>query len=325
MLLGMVPAAAFAAEDPERTGLCEHHPAHTAQCGYTPATEGSPCGHEHTEDCYELTEHCTHQHTAECFPQPAEDGEAESPAPETAADSHIMEGAPSMGTGLWACTHQCSVESGCLEQVLNCQHQHDEVCGYAPAVEGTPCTFVCEICRQQEGDEADWPETPDLPAGAPLLEDGQMTGAIYGQPAQKISAQNLALMQSQSQAVAATLDPDKEITEDQLNKTTFIYINGTPYGGGNLEVTEGDNFSYMHTWAPKRDANLVDGSWFRYTMFRVPGLNLRNKINSTFVINGIKVGEYQITYNQSTGEMTYQAVFNRYISFFGYDTILALL
>ena len=38
-------------------GLCEHHPEHDADCGYTEGTPETPCGHEHTEDCYtEVTE-----------------------------------------------------------------------------------------------------------------------------------------------------------------------------------------------------------------------------------------------------------------------------
>lgn len=33
-----------------------------------------------------------------------------------------------------------------------CQHQHDAVCGYAPATAGTPCTYVCEICNSEEAE-----------------------------------------------------------------------------------------------------------------------------------------------------------------------------
>ena len=50
----MMPAPAFAAaQDPAaETGLCEHHPAHTEECGYREAEPGHPCEHEHTADCY---------------------------------------------------------------------------------------------------------------------------------------------------------------------------------------------------------------------------------------------------------------------------------
>ena len=46
--------------------------------------------------------------------------------------------------------HRCSEDSGCVKQVLDCRHEHDSECGYTPATEGTPCTYVCEICHSQE-------------------------------------------------------------------------------------------------------------------------------------------------------------------------------
>ena len=47
------------------TGLCEHHPVHTDKCGYVEGVEGHPCGHLHSEDCFELV--CAHTHTDECY------------------------------------------------------------------------------------------------------------------------------------------------------------------------------------------------------------------------------------------------------------------
>ena len=38
--------------------LCEHHPAHDEDCGYTGGSQGTACGHRHTEGCYKLAEHC---------------------------------------------------------------------------------------------------------------------------------------------------------------------------------------------------------------------------------------------------------------------------
>lgn len=52
-----------------------------------------------------------------------------------------------------SCSHVCSEESGCVTKTLDCKHEHDENCGYAPAAEGTPCTFVCEICNGTEEEE----------------------------------------------------------------------------------------------------------------------------------------------------------------------------
>lgn len=61
----------LAAQADGRQGLCEHHPAHTADCGYVEAVEGRPCVHVHSEVCgyAEGTQGspCTHEHTEECF------------------------------------------------------------------------------------------------------------------------------------------------------------------------------------------------------------------------------------------------------------------
>lgn len=57
---------------------------------------------------------------------------------------------PTEAAGPTLCSHVCSVESGCIVQELNCLHEHDETCGYVPAVEGQPCTYVCKVCGPTE-------------------------------------------------------------------------------------------------------------------------------------------------------------------------------
>ena len=72
LCLSLCPTWAFAVEGEPDTGLCDHHPAHTEDCGYTAPTEGHDCGHEHTEDCYTTDEagskvlDCRHSHDSEC-------------------------------------------------------------------------------------------------------------------------------------------------------------------------------------------------------------------------------------------------------------------
>lgn len=150
LLFTLLPATAFAEGEPDsgppsaQSALCEHHPQHDESCGYTEGTEGSPCSHEHTEDCYTLVTECVHEHTAECYP-------AESVSENTATPSEPGEAEPT------ACTHECSEESGCITKTLDCKHEHDEACGYVPATEGTPCTFVCEVCNAQDSGN---PATP---------------------------------------------------------------------------------------------------------------------------------------------------------------------
>ena len=70
LIVGMLPQTAFATQGATigTSSLCEHHTTHDETCGYVEAAEGTPCTHEHSEDCYEITESCTHTHTADCYP-----------------------------------------------------------------------------------------------------------------------------------------------------------------------------------------------------------------------------------------------------------------
>ena len=124
------------------TGLCEHHPEHTEDCGYTEGTEGAACEHEHTEDCYTLVKKCVHEHDESCYP--VLEG---SISEKTATPSEAEKTQPT------ACTHECSEESGCITKELSCPHErgeHDDSCGYIPATEGTPCGYICEQCNSQD-------------------------------------------------------------------------------------------------------------------------------------------------------------------------------
>ena len=168
----LVSAAEEPAEEtPAYTGgLCEHHLEHTEDCGYVEAVEGSPCQHEHTEDCYAavpaesesvepVCSHvhdescgysaptegtpCTHEHTEECFEWVTEcvhehtddcyEESSVSDSTATSSDSKERE---------LVCNHECSEESGCITQKNVCQHEHDSECGYSEGTEGTPCTHV---------------------------------------------------------------------------------------------------------------------------------------------------------------------------------------
>ena len=148
LLFTLLPATAFAEGEadsgtpPVQSALCEHHPQHDESCGYTEGTAEIPCSHEHTEDCYTLVTSCVHEHGPECYP-------AESVSENTATPSEPEEAEPT------ACTHVCSEESGCITKTLDCKHQHDEACGYVPATEGTPCTFVCKVCNAQDSGNAE--------------------------------------------------------------------------------------------------------------------------------------------------------------------------
>ena len=145
MIFTMPGVPAFAVEagaSAVHTGLCEHHPDHTEDCGYTEGTEGAACEHEHTEDCYTLVKNCVHEHDESCYPVLEE-----SVSENTATPSEAEEAQPT------ACTHECSEESGCITKELSCPHErgeHDDSCGYIPATEGTPCGYTCEQCNSQD-------------------------------------------------------------------------------------------------------------------------------------------------------------------------------
>ena len=126
MLMAFVPSMAYANDTVSVGGLCEHHTQHDSACGYSEGAAETPCGHEHTEDCYTLVTKCVHEHTAECYSE---------------ENTELI------------CGHVCSEESGCITKELNCNHEHDENCGYVPATAGTPCTYECEICNAQAAEE----------------------------------------------------------------------------------------------------------------------------------------------------------------------------
>ena len=80
--------------------------------------------HEHTEDCYTLTENCIHEHTSECCPQTTGTG--------TVSGNDVMETVEAQPT---ACTHVCSEENGCITKEWNCGYNTEN--NETPAAVGT--------------------------------------------------------------------------------------------------------------------------------------------------------------------------------------------
>ena len=152
LCLMLLPTSAFAAEDSgaatETSGLCAHHTEHDDTCGYVEGIAGSPCTHQHSEECYHEVTSCTHEHTKDCYPA----GNSSIPEDGTTSseDEEAPEATPSEPAEPTACSHVCSEESGCIKQELDCQHEHNAECGYVPAVEGQPCTYVCTLCGLTE-------------------------------------------------------------------------------------------------------------------------------------------------------------------------------
>ena len=66
--------------------------------------------------------------------------------------------------------HECEHvhdESCGYQEASECNHVHDEECGYVEASEGSPCTYVCDICGNQiESGDENLPETVEESAKA---------------------------------------------------------------------------------------------------------------------------------------------------------------
>lgn len=173
MVLSSVPLPAFAAGS---DNLCEHHPAHTAECGYAEGSPGSACTHEHSESCYKIVE-CLHTCGDECAEGCVHECTVDSGCVTMERDCHHTHGdcGYSEGTAEVPCGHVHDENCGYVEVVYEvlcdcaetdeggnlihaegcgyvapvegvaCGHTEHTDCGYAPATEGTPCTHVCEV------------------------------------------------------------------------------------------------------------------------------------------------------------------------------------
>ena len=185
MSLTLLPATSYAAEESGTAigagRLCEHHTAHDDACGYVEGIEESPCTHEHGAECYTEVTSCIHEHTQDCYPvsdssaadNGVQDSDAGNDGDDMPSGTQADEGAAASGNepGESAasseavepteCSHVCSVESGCIKQELDCHHEHNEECGYAPAVEGQPCTYVCTLCGMTEITAWSWVDAQD--------------------------------------------------------------------------------------------------------------------------------------------------------------------
>ncbi len=145
---------AFAAE--ESAGLCPHHTAHDASCGWQPGSEGSPCTHVHDASCgYAAPQPgapCTHVHDASCgYTAPAAEIPCDKGCTEVDAAGNILHEqgcAYTPATAGTPCTHVHDESCGYTapQPGSPCTHAHDASCGYAPAAEGSPCTFRCGRC-----------------------------------------------------------------------------------------------------------------------------------------------------------------------------------
>ena len=244
MVLTMLPATALAEESGQTgggvtaSGLCEHHPAHDDECGYTEGTAGTPCSHEHTDDCYTEVTDCVHEHTEDCYPQNSVSGN-------NATLSNADEPTE--------CTHVCSEESGCITKQLNCQHEHDEDCGYTPATAGTSCGYVCEICGA-EGNAAEAMTVERVQAMIDALPDAE---EITEDNAEEVTAQLEAIDEAKA-----------ELTDEEIDELDITRYMAAAAALGSLAAP-----MLLANAAPAEQFNLTPGGtyWFDLSGETIPG------------------------------------------------------
>ena len=210
MLFSLGPQSVLAEENgqaggvtADTSGLCEHHPEHNADCGYREETAGTPCGHEHTADCYEEVTNCVHEHNGDCYPEESDSGNE-------AAPSGPQKREPT------ECTHVCSEESGCITKELNCQHEHNSECGYSPAAEGTPCGYVCELCG---GEDSEKPAGPSNAEAVTVASVQAMIDALPG--ADEITDDNAEEVEEQLEAIDEAKAQLSDEETDELDMTRY--------------------------------------------------------------------------------------------------------
>lgn len=121
LCLASVPAAAVDGAARPTEGLCIHHPAHDAACGYQEGTPAQPCNHVHDAACG--------------YREPI----GEVPCGQGCADAD--------GDG------QIDHAAGCAyrpaQEAQPCNHVHDAACGYQAAGTASPCAYAqagCPYC-----------------------------------------------------------------------------------------------------------------------------------------------------------------------------------
>ena len=206
MVMTMMPTTVFATNRKDAVmeeyagGLCEHHPEHDDECGYSEGIAGTACSHEHTDDCYTEVVKCTHRHDEDCYPDESIwDDEA------TPSDADRWEPED--------CPHICDEESGCITKKLNCQHEHDDECGYSPATRGTPCEFDCEIC----GAEDDMKMA--TPSNAKAVTVAGVQAMIDALPdAEEVRKDNSEKVKTQLEAID---DAKAKLSDEELDELDF--------------------------------------------------------------------------------------------------------
>lgn len=121
LCLASVPAAAVDGAARPTEGLCIHHPAHDAACGYQEGTPAQPCNHVHDAACG--------------YREPIGEVPCDMGCADTNGDGQIDHAA--------GCAYRPAQEA------QPCNHVHDAACGYQAAGTASPCAYAqagCPYC-----------------------------------------------------------------------------------------------------------------------------------------------------------------------------------
>ena len=222
MVLTLLPLPARA------EGICAHHPEHTADCGYKAAVAGQDCGHRHDESCgyqeaspcthshdascgYREASNCTHQHTEEC----GENGESCTHSHDEGCGYQEAEN----------CTHSHDDACG-YREARTCTHTHDNTCGYVEAVAGSPCTYRCEICAQQQNGQDLCAHGNDLNACEACASDAQVASVqkLIDALPETVTEENREAAQSALSAVDTAKAALTEAEQEKLTLTRYTAL-----------------------------------------------------------------------------------------------------
>ena len=167
-IVGNVPTYAEDTDlSADNTGICVHHPKHTAECGYVAAVEGTPCTHVHDETCgyaeaveeIPCDKNCAEinnstENVRDSTEQSTTETQTAEASTETTGNAETMNEVPSEKSIAVAsadaevvhspdCSYRPAIEA------QPCTHVHDETCGYSEGTPGTPCSYAengCPYC-----------------------------------------------------------------------------------------------------------------------------------------------------------------------------------
>ena len=259
LILGNLPVFSFAEES---DGLCEHHTFHTSECGYSPAIPGSPCTHEHTQDCYQTVAECIHVHDDTCGYN------------EEAGDA--------------SCAHVCSEEYGCFRLVPDCRHAHDESCGYVEATPEQPCAYACTECAEPgeypsepEEDPSESEEDPSEPSEPEVDEAVEAVRALIEalptlEEIKAMSTQEQSEVYTQVQKAydaydALTSDQKAQLPEaEEIFTSLFEYFNSltAPTAAHSHAICGESSCSHGHsssTWTAWNGTSSIGSNYYYLT------------------------------------------------------------